>query len=992
MLYNIPFCESFIDVFCKKLLEDNKTNPENLYNYLILVPNKRIVRNLQTALLKNSNAKALILPKMISLSDLDYIISNNHFVFNTLSKNEFANILRPVISKRERSFILAKLIKKMDDTLSFNSTLQMADSLGILIDRAYMEDVNFNDLDKIVDSNLAIHWQEILKFLHIATQVWPSILEEKQAIDASFQQKLIYQLQNRIWQITPPQNHVIALNITGFTQDSINLLKTINNLPKSDIYFYGIDYNLSEEDFKNVEYTHPQKVFSYMLNKLDLKRSNIKNLSRDNSQENIIHRIFDKLIYKEVEAEEIKNFSSKFSIINTKNEEEEARTIALSLRETLETEGKTAGLITNNKNLISRVTSELEKWNIEIDDYLGSSLINSLQAKFFLIIGNIIKNDFEPEDFLSLLKHPFCKIELSRSEVLNYCQNLDFYLFRNLLNNKTIDGYKNELEHIEFLNKNTKISLLAFLNHMEINFSDFLKIIKSVKKSKTIDFQKTLISHIEIAEKLTCSKDDNQSSLWKDQEGKELSMLLSSLLQESKQIGNVSIHEYMEILKKSIFDVNIRSIYNKHPRLYIYGDMQNTLIHHDLLILANLNEGTMPYLPAQNPWMNAHIMAQLGFIKEEAQIGLKTNIFAQIIGAKEVMLVRSEKDQGKLTTPSRWLLKLQTFLNYYEKNEVLPINSKNYIYNIQKEMYTPKSFNPLVLDNVSYNPPIQYRPTKISATQLESLIKNPYVYFIERILKIRPLDKVNPIPNKKDYGNSLHKALELFFNNLEHFKTLPLNQQYFELIKMMEVQFQTFLESATFKLFKMPIIKHGIYSLLTQENLENIKKSYVEVSGNINLKINNITINLNGKADRIDILNDNSINIFDYKTTATTKIESYWKQLLILSLIFQQGGFFSESLEEFKINAINTSYIFFPNKIEAKLEKKDNKVENILEFMPKFLQEVEELLADYYTKLIPYTFNLSDKKVYEEHKHFIRFDEWNTNLSLNKVEDHGENE
>lgn len=204
---------------------------------------------------------------------------------------------------------------------------------------------------------------------------------------------------------------------------------------------------------------------------------------------------------------------------------------------------------------------------------------------------------------------------------------------------------------------------------------------------------------------------------------------------------------------------------------------------------------------------------------------------------------------------------------------------------------------------------------------------------------------------------------------------------------MLETQFKTFLESSTFKLFKMPIIKYGIYSFLKQEKLEDIKRSYVEISGQIDIKIGNITINLNGKADRIDILNDNSINIFDYKTTAQAKLESYWKQLLILSLIFQQGGFFSDKLKNFNINSINTSYIFFPNKIEEKLQKKDNKIENILDYMPLFLTEVENILKDYYVDNLPYIFNLNDKKVYEEHKHFIRFDEWNTNLSLDTKEE-----
>ncbi|MDR0484652.1 MAG: double-strand break repair protein AddB [Alphaproteobacteria bacterium] len=975
MIYNIPFERSFIDIFCEKILNDNQDNLENLFNYLIFTPNQRIIRNLQNGFLRVSQAKSLILPKMISLSDTQYIIANNSLLFNDTYKKEFADILKPTISKRERTFILAKLIKKMDAKLGFSQALAWAEDLGNLIDKAYWEDIDFNNLENIVESGLAIHWQEILKFLHIATEFWPQIIKEKQMIDLALQQKLTLQLQTKIFKENPPKEHVIALNLLSFNKDNINFLKTINTLPKSDIYFYGIDKNITEDTFNNLEYTHPQKIISNILNQLDVKKETITDIVAISPQENIIHRIFDNTIYKNAESKDIKNFSSKFSIIKAKNEEEEAKTIALAMREVLETQGKTAGLITNNQNLITRVRSELLRYDIEIDDYLGNSLYNSLQAKFFLLVGNIIMQGFEPEDFLALLKHPFCLMNLSRKKVLENAKNLDFYLFRNLLEHKTILAYKNEIKNMEYLNSKIKSSLLAFLDHIEVSFPEIFITSALSQNYKKINFQETLINHIKIAEQLTTNKENTKSDLWTEQEGKELSLLLAKLLEESISIEEVSINEYMDIIKKSILDINIRTIYNKHPRLYIYGELQNNLIQHDLLIVANMNEGTMPFLTPPNPWMNESMMNKLGFLPSESQIGLKANVFSQTLGANEVILVRSEKEQGKLTTPSRWLLQLETFLDYYKSSE---INKKQYLYEIQQKVDIPQDFTPLILDNVSFNPPIAVRPTKISATQLESLIKNPYLFFIERILKIKPLDRINPIPNKRDYGNALHQALENFFINLNTFKTLPKEHLYLELINLTEARFKTFLQSPTFRLFKMPIIKKGIYELLNTENLEEIDKSYTELFGSIPISVGDFTIELSGKADRIDILNNSTINIFDYKTTASVKIEEYWQQLLILSLILYHQGF--EEITH-KPLYINTSYIFFPNKFGDSLQKKDNGIPNIIEYLPEFIVKIENLLTKYYVAEIPYEFNLEDKKVYEEYKHFIRFDEWNTNFT-----------
>src|SRR5262249_57582212 len=65
------------------------------------------------------------------------------------------------------------------------------------------------------------------------------------------------------------------------------------------------------------------------------------------------------------------------SLIEAANAEEEALAIAICLRETIETPGKTAALVTPDRALARRVVAALERWNVEVDDSGGDALADT---------------------------------------------------------------------------------------------------------------------------------------------------------------------------------------------------------------------------------------------------------------------------------------------------------------------------------------------------------------------------------------------------------------------------------------------------------------------------------------------------------------------------------------------------------------------------------------------------------------------------------------
>ena len=93
-------------------------------------------------------------------------------------------------------------------------------------------------------------------------------------------------------------------------------------------------------------------------------------------------------------------------VVACKDMNSEADLIALCLRETLETPGKTAALVTPDRALAEAVIVALRRWNIHVDDSAGTPLSKCGAGVFLQLLANAVAADFAPVPLLSLLKHP----------------------------------------------------------------------------------------------------------------------------------------------------------------------------------------------------------------------------------------------------------------------------------------------------------------------------------------------------------------------------------------------------------------------------------------------------------------------------------------------------------------------------------------------------------------------------------------------------------
>ncbi len=98
------------------------------------------------------------------------------------------------------------------------------------------------------------------------------------------------------------------------------------------------------------------------------------------------------------------------ALIEAHSDEEEAATIAVLLREALETPGRTAALVTPDARLAERVSAKLRRWHIEAPASSGVTLADTPPGVLLTLLAALAEDDAEPVTLAALLHHPLAQI------------------------------------------------------------------------------------------------------------------------------------------------------------------------------------------------------------------------------------------------------------------------------------------------------------------------------------------------------------------------------------------------------------------------------------------------------------------------------------------------------------------------------------------------------------------------------------------------------
>src|SRR5690606_33320686 len=136
-----------------------------------LLPTRRGVRALGDALLRVAGGRALLLPSISALGDID----EEELVLDHVRDGAAAPALPPAMPAIARPLRLARLIAEEGGADKVRA-LGLAADLGRFLDMVVTEGADLSQLASLVPQEFADHWQITLDFLHVLTARWPEEL------------------------------------------------------------------------------------------------------------------------------------------------------------------------------------------------------------------------------------------------------------------------------------------------------------------------------------------------------------------------------------------------------------------------------------------------------------------------------------------------------------------------------------------------------------------------------------------------------------------------------------------------------------------------------------------------------------------------------------------------------------------------------------------------------------------------------------------------
>jgi ATP-dependent helicase/nuclease subunit B len=989
-LYNIPAGAGFIDSLTTFITQTlGALPPLERTDALILLPTRRAKRLLQAALIRQSEHNALIMPRIQTIGDIDEDDINLSVLISTAGQHDQRFLDRltsipPALSRMKRQLLLARLIQKPADyAQDFSHALHLAATLGQFMDHVYTEGLRWDKLETLADQDFAAHWQITLDFLKIITDQWPKILKEQGKIDYSHRRTLLLNLLNDVWQAHPPQTPIIAAGSTGSIPAVAHLLKTIAHLPRGHVILPGLDTHLPAEDWAQITPVHPQFTLKRLLEKIDVKRKAVHNLYEDNGPNTSLMLARNKLSseimrpaetthkWLNLDKSKISGLSvQNISVLECQNEKEEATTIALALRALHEAPHKTAVVITPDRHLATRIAAHCKRWGIAIDDSAGLPLSKTDIGVFSMLALNTISNAFSPLSLLSLCRHPFFKL------LDNDAITLLDRVFRGLKPAKGFDGLCfcvkryfcrfARRDHTEDEKQALSLKYLDLLDHT------FLTHIRADQHQTLHQWVQQHITLLDAIAQTAHRHIAYYDSLFCDQ-----FLTFADELQDSKETGSLlSFDDYKTVFITFLEAKTVRTAPQNKASVHILGQLEARLLDADLVIMAGLNEGTWPHIPKHDPWMSRKMRLDFGLPDHDHSIGLAAHDFAQGLCMPQVLITRALKTAGTQNTPARWLLRLNAVLKATTHPQDIIFD--NVPYRVWARILDqPTDFTPC--KRPAPRPPIAARPRKLSATEIEKWLQDPYSIYARKILKLKKYDALEQNINAAHRGTILHATLEAFNATFKH--NLPEDSAK-TIQNLLLEKIDAYIGESAVNTPEWAFFVHKASQLLEKYiGFENAHRHYAkpvaqELYGQTTLNIGDINFTLSARADRIDH-SQNGYIIIDYKSAGNFTQKGFshgtQAQMPVESLILQAGGFTNmkppcivHDLQYWTLNNHTNG---------VNVTASGSKTAQITAHT---LEKIEALIAHFYTEPVPYYCmpNPLNTLHYNDFEHLSRIREW----------------
>ncbi len=712
---------------------------------LIILPSRRAAQALAGAFLEANEGKALLLPRIVALGNIDEA--------GLLLSAGFS--LPPAMPGARRQALLTQLILKMPQESGAPRTLsgawRLAEEFGTLLDEADHAGVDLAEtLPALVPEDFATHWQKTLEFLTIVTHAWPRILEAEGVMNPAMRLAALIEAQARVWADDPPPGPVWMVAAEGIPAIA-RMAKTVAELPQGRLILPGFDPHMSEDAWAGVEDSHAQGGIARLLADIGARRDEVERLLAPRGpvpegRSALLSRILlpaaalaDWQNPAELNLEGLKR-------LETGDEAQNALAIAMILRQALQTPGQSAALITPDRALAARVAAALKRFGIAADDSAGEPLSATPPAVFLRLLARAAREDYAPLPLLALLKHPLATGGMPPQAFRDMARRLEKHALRG---QRPPPG----LEGLRFRLKDERQAEQDFLIRLEL-------LLQPLALSVAVSPVAALTALVEAGEALAATPDEaGPARLWSGEAGNALSALLAESLTALADMPEMNPSDLPDLLDALMSGQVVRRPRAKdgHPRIAIWGIQEAALQSVDVAVLGGLVEGVWPSPEEPGPWLSRPMRRKAGLPSPELKIGQAAHgFFALASACPQLVLAAPKRRERAPAVPARWLTRLAAMLA--GQGLELPAHEAG-LWAGQLDLPLRRETRP----RPRPTPPAQMRPKIYSISDIAILMADPYAIYARKILKLEPLDPLDEESDASQFGDVVHAGLAKFF-------------------------------------------------------------------------------------------------------------------------------------------------------------------------------------------------------------------------------------
>ncbi|MCQ8242013.1 double-strand break repair protein AddB [Rhizosaccharibacter radicis] len=725
------------------------------------------------------------------------------------------------------------------------------------------------------------------------------------------------------------------------------LLRAVLRLPQGRLVLHGLDRSLEEPVWQSLPASHPQAGVSRLLGALDLRRDDVvpwpgtamsaggstaarpaapvrpdperadgsSDGPRSASPPGRVRLLSRALLPAEALGEWLRPDPALdlrgITRLQTADQQEEAAAIALILRDALEVPDRRAALVTPDRDLALRVAVELNRWGVVVDDSAGEPLDNTPPAVFLRLLATACCGGLSPVALLSLLKHPFAAAGSSPAECRRSARALERLCLRGPAPAPGIGGLRAALDAVlrrdgSAATRERVDHVLGFLARVEDCLHPLLRLdaerARFGDSPRPVPVPALIAALTEAAEALAATDAETGSDrLWSGEDGNALALHMAELGEACAVLPDGEPRVLCGLLDASLGNRTVRSRRvlrglpdgtAEHPRLFIWGLLEARLQCVDLMVLGGLAETVWPPASDPGPWLSRPMRATVGLPPPEAQIGQSAHDFlASACAAPELVLSCPSRREGAPAVPARWLVRLDALLSG-SGLRLPPHPAADWLRRIDQPRGAPRPVPP-----PAPRPPVALRPRRLSVTEIETWMRDPYAIHARHVLRLRPLPALEEPADAADYGIVVHGALARFLKR--HGVSWPTNAR-----EQLEADFRWALGEAALRPAlaawwapRLDRIAAWVAEREAARRAEGAAPEAVatEIKGEVELAGPAGPFRLVGVADRIERRADGSLSLFDYKTgtpPSRKEVVSGWASQLVLEAAMAERGAF----------------------------------------------------------------------------------------------------